>query len=253
MQQGLRALLRHARPRSSRGRVSPLFPCVVLGCLLVPAGVAWSAPPSPDPAPPGVQQTEGTTLRPDVPPTAPKNDPAAPSPSAEPSAAARSAEGPVQTRSAEQPAQARSVEQPVETPSVEAPVQTRSAEAPVETPAAEQHVASRSSEATTEQPPPVVRRARRPRPASAQNPVRTPTPRARPERRRFAALEKQGRWSARGGASRVPTIEAVALVSSDPESRPYAAAAFSLVVLVLGSATLLTVLARLRSTGRRLV
>jgi outer membrane biosynthesis protein TonB len=262
VQEGLRSLMRHARPRKSRGRVSPLFSCVVLGGLLVPAAVGWSAPPSPDPAPPGAQEAEGTALRPDVPPTS-RSDRAAPPRSAQPPDATQSAEAPVKTRTVEQPEETRSVEQPMETqsverpretPSVEASVQTRSVEAPVETPAAEQLIPSLSSEATAQQPPPVVRRAPRPRPPSArQKPVPASTQRDRPERRRFAALEKHGRWTARNGASRVPTVGAVALVSSDPESRQHTAAAFSLAVLVLGSATLLTVLARLRVTGRRLV
>lgn len=234
MEECLRSLLRRARPRRSRRRVSPLFSCVVLGGLLVPAGVGWSAPPTPDPAPPG-HVTEGTTLQPDVRPAPPTTDAADPPRTAEAPATTRSAEAPVQTRSAEQPA-------------VEAPVETRTAEQPV---------SSRSSVATAEPPPApppaVAPQARRPRPTARQKPVRASTPRDRPERRRFAALEKQGRWQARREASRVPTVDAVALVSSAPESRPYGAAAFSLAVLVLGSATLLTVLARLRATGRRLV
>jgi hypothetical protein len=237
--QRLRSLLRRARPRKSRRRVSRLVLCTVLASLLVPAGAGWSAPPTPDPAPPG-RETEGTTLQPDVrptppKPTPPKTDAASPPRTAEAPATPRSAEAPVQTRSAEQPA-------------VEAPVETRTVEQPV---------SSRSSVATAEPPPPpppaVAPQARRPRPATArQKPVRASTPRARPERRRFAALEKQRRWQGRDEASRVPTVDVVALVSSDPESRPYGAAAFSLAVLVLGSATLLIVLARLRATGRRL-
>jgi hypothetical protein len=252
VQKCLPSFVRPERPRERCGRFSAFKAGIVLAGLLVPAGAGWSAPPTPDPAPPGAQEAEGTALRPDVPPTS-RSDPAASPRSAEPPAPTQSAEAPVKTRSVEQPEETRSVEQPVETPSVEASVQTRSVEAPVETPAAEQSIASRSSEATAEQPPPVVRRAPRPRPASArQKPVRASTPRARPERRRFAALEKQGRWQGRDEASRVPTADVVALVSSDPESRPYGAAAFSLAVLVLGSATLLIVLARLRATGRRL-
>jgi hypothetical protein len=254
VQQGLPTLLRRARPRRSRGRVSPLFPCLVVGGLLVPAAVGWSAPPSPDPAPPGAQEAEATALRPDVPPTS-RSDPAAPPRSAQPPDATQSAEAPEKIRTVEQPEETRSVERPVQTRSVEAPVEVPSIEAPMDTGTAEQPVASRSSETTAAPPlPPVAPRRSRPRPPSArQKPVPASTQRARPERRRFAALEKQGRWAARNEASRVPTVEAVALVSSDPESRQHTAAAFSLAVLVLGSATLLTVLARLRATGRRLV
>jgi hypothetical protein len=51
----------------------------------------------------------------------------------------------------------------------------------------------------------------------------------------------------------VPQREQLALVSSDPDSGPYLAAALSLAVLVFGSATLLTVLARLRPARRRLI
>jgi hypothetical protein len=258
VQQGSPSLLRRARPRRSRGRASPLFSCLVVGGLLVPAGAGWSAPPTPDPAPPGVQEAEGTTLRPDVRPTPPKSDPATPPPSTAPPVVTQPPEPPAAPRSVEAPVKTRSVERPVETQHAEAPVETQPAEAPLQTRAAETPAASRSFEATVEPPPPpptpVAPRAPRPRPASAgQKPVRASTPRARPERRRFAALEKQRRWPSRAGASRVPTIDVVALVSPDPESRPYGEAAFSLVVLVLGSATLLTVLARLRATGRRLI
>jgi hypothetical protein len=258
VQQGLRTLLRRARPRRSRGRVSPLFPCIVLGALLVPGGVAWSAPPSPDPAPPGVQQAEGTTLRPDVRPTPPKSDPATPPLSTAPPVVTESPEPPAAPRSVEAPVKTRSVERPVETQPAEATVETQPAEAPLQTRAAETPVASQSSEAAIEPPPPpptpVAPPAPRPRPArTREKPARASTARDRPERRRFAALEKQGRWPSRAGASRVPAVDVVALVSPDPESRPYGEAAFSMVVLVLGSATLLTVLARLRATGRRLI
>jgi hypothetical protein len=258
VQQGLPTLLRRARPRRSRGRVSPLFPCLVVGGLLVPAGVGLSAPPSPDPAPPGVQEAEGTTLRPDVRPTPRKRDPATPPPSTAPPVVTQSPEPPAAPRSVEAPVKTRSVERAVETQAAEATVETQPAEAPLQTQAAETPVPSRFSEAATESPPPpptpVAPPAPRPRPArTREKPARASEPRARPERRRFAALEKQGQWPARDGAARAPTVDAVALVSSDPDSRPYGPAAFSLVVLVLGSATLLTVLARLRATGRRLI
>jgi hypothetical protein len=43
------------------------------------------------------------------------------------------------------------------------------------------------------------------------------------------------------------------LVPSERDAQPYFAAALSLAVLVLGSATLLTILTRLRAARRRLI
>ena len=224
MQKGLPSLLRRARPRQSRGRVSPLFPFVVFAALLVPAGVAWSAP-SPDPPPPGRDGAGATTLQPDVRPTPPKSIPAAPSPPAEP------------------------------------PVAPKSAEAPVQAPSAEAPDASPSPDATVDQPvlappPPVAPRTApaRPRPTRTQpKPVRAGGPRGRPAGRRFAPSQKPTRRPPRVQAARVRPSDALALVSSDSESAPYRAAALSLAVFVFGSATLLTVLTRLRPARRRLI
>jgi hypothetical protein len=237
---GFPSLLRRARPRQRRGRVSPLFSCVVFAGLLLSAGVAWSAPPTPDPPPPERDGGGTTTLQPDVRPTPPKSIPAAPS---------RSAESPVSRRSAEAPAAPRSAKAPVQPPSAEAPVISRSPEATVDQPVA------------APPPPPVTPRAApsRPRPARAQpkpaqpKAVRASTPRARAAGRPFASSQKQTRRPPRVRAARVRPREVLALVSSDPDSGPYLAAALSLGVLVLGSATLLTVLTRLRPARRRLI
>jgi hypothetical protein len=224
MQDGLPSLLRRARLRKSRGRVSPLFLCVLLAGVLVPASVGWSAP-SPDPPPPEVDGAGGTALQPDVRPTQPRSIPAAPS-------------------------------RPVETP-----VAPRSAEAPAESPPADAPVASRSAEATVDQPvtappsPPAAPRAApsRTRPARARpKPVRESTPRSRPAARPFASAQKPTRRPPRARAAPVRPRGALTLVSSDPDSGPYLAAALSLAVLVFGSATLLTVSARLRPPRRRL-
>ena len=224
MQDGLPSLLRRARLRQSRGRVSPLFPCVLLAGVLVPAGVGWSAP-SPDPPPPEMDGAGPTTLQPDVRPTPPRSIPAAPP------------------------------------PPVEAPVAPRSAEAPVQSPSAEAPVVSRSPEATVDQPvtappPPVAPRPApsRPRPARAQpKPERASTPRSRAAGRPFASSQKPTRRPPRAPAAPVRPRDALAPVSSDRDSGPYLAAALSLAVLVFGSGTLLTVSARLRPVRRRLI
>lgn len=223
MQGGLPSLLRRARLRESRGRVSPLFPCVLLAGVLVPAGVGWSAP-SPDPPPPGMDGARPTTLQPDVRPAPPRSIPAAPP------------------------------------PPVEAPVAPRSAEAPVQSPSTEAPAVSRSPEATVDQPvttapPPAVAPTpapSRPRPARAQpKPERASTPRSRAAGRPFASSQKPTRRPPRARVAPVRPRDEVVLISSDPDSRPYLAAALSLAVLVFGSATLLTVSARLRPVRRR--
>jgi hypothetical protein len=219
---GFPSLLRRARPRQSRERVSPLLPCVVFAALVVPAGVAWSAP-SPDPPPLERDGAGATTLQPDVRPTPPRSIPAAPSRPAEPPVAPRSAEAPVQSPSAEAPVVSRSPE-----PTVDQPV------APPPPPVAPTTVPSR------------------PRPASAQQkPVRTSTPRGRAAGRPFASSQKPTRRPPRARVTPVRSRDALALVSSDADSGPYLAAALSLAVLVFGSATLLTVLTRLRPARRR--
>lgn len=63
--------------------------------------------------------------------------------------------------------------------------------------------------------------------------------------RPFASKQKLSRRAPRRTAT-------LTLISSDSDSRPYVLAALSLAVLVLGSGTLLTVLARLRSTRQGL-
>jgi hypothetical protein len=227
VQGGLPSLLRRARLRESRGRVSPLFPCVLLAGVLVPAGVGWSAP-SPDPPPPGIDGARPTSLQPDVRPTPPRSIPATPSPSVEPPVAPRSAEAPAQS------------------PSAEAPVVSRSPEATVDQPV------------TAPPPPPVAPRPApsRPRPARAQpkpKPERASTPRSRAAGRPFASSQKPTRRPPRAPTAPVRPHDTLELVSSDRDSGPYLAAALSLAVLVLGSATLLTVSARLRSVRRRLI
>jgi hypothetical protein len=222
---GFPSLLRRARPRESRWRVSPLLWCVVFAALVVLPGVAWSAP-APDPPPLGRDGAGATTLQPDVPPAPPKSTPAAPSRPAEPRVAPRPADEAVQT------------------PSAEAPVVSRSPEATVDQPA------------TAPPPPPVAPRTvpSRPRPASAQRkPARESTPKARATGRPFASSQKPTRRPPRARVTRVPPRHAIALVSSDPDSGPYRAAALSLAVLVLGSATLLAVLTRLRPARRRFI
>jgi hypothetical protein len=225
MQGGLPSLLRRARLRESRGRVSPLFSCVLLAGLLVPADVGWSAP-SPDPPPPGIDGAGPTTLQPDVRPTPPRSIPAAPPPPVEASVAPRSAETPVQP------------------PSAEAPVVSRSPEATVDQPVA-----------PPPPPPPVAPRSAlsRPRSARAQpKPERASTPRSRAAGRPFASSQKPPRRPPRARVAQARPRDALALVSSDRDSGPYLAAALSLAVLVFGSATLLTVSARLRPVRRRL-
>jgi hypothetical protein len=222
LQDGLPSLLRRAWPRQSRERVSPLLSCVVFAALVVPPGVAWSAP-SPDPPPLGRDGAGATTLQPDVRPAPPRSTPAASSRPAQPSISPRSAEAPVQS------------------PSAEAPVVSRSPEPTVDQP-------------VTAPPPPVAPRTvpSRPRPASAQRkPVRPSTPGSRAAGRPFASSQKPTRRPPRAQTARVYPSKALALVSSDADSGPYLAAAFSLAVLVLGSATLLAVLTRLRPARRR--
>jgi hypothetical protein len=223
---GFPSLLRRARPRQSRKRVSPLFSCVVFAALVVPAGMAWSAP-SPDPPPLGMDGAGATTLQPDVRPTPPRSIPAAPSRPAEPRVPPRSAEA------------------PVESPSAEAPIVSRSPEATVDHPVT-----------APAPPPPVAPRAvpSRSRPVSAQRKrVRASTPRGRAAGRPFASSQKPTRRPPRVRVTPVRPRDALALVSSDADSGPYLAAALSLAVLVLGSATLLAVLTRLRPARRRLI
>lgn len=224
MQDGLPSLLRRARPRQSRERVSPLLSCVVFAALVMPAGVAWSAP-NPDPPPPEIDGAGATTLQPDVRPAPPRSIPTAPS------------------RPAERPVAPRSAEAPVESPSAEAPVVSRSPEPTVDQP-------------VTAPPPPAAPRTvpSRPRPARAQRkPVRTSTPRDRAAGRPFASSQKPTRRPPRARTAPVRPRDALALVSSDADSGPYLAAALSLAVLVLGSATLLAVLTRLRPARRRFI
>lgn len=222
MQRELPSLLRRARPRQSRERVSPLLSCVVLAALAVPAGAAWSAP-SPDPPPPERDGAGATTLQPDVRPTPPRSVPAASSRPAEPPAAPPAAEA------------------PVESPSAEAPVVTRTPEPTVDQP-------------VTPPPPPVAPRAAPSRAANAQRkPERASTPSDPAAGRPFASSQKPARRPPHARVTPVRSPDAVALVSADPDSGPYLAAAFSLAVLVLGSATLLTVSARLRPARRRLI
>jgi hypothetical protein len=219
---GFPSLLRRARPRQSRERLSPLLSCVVFAALVVPTGTAWSAP-SPDPPPLERDGAGATTLQPDVRPTPPRSIPAAPSRRAEPPDAPRSAEAPVQS------------------PSAEAPVVSRSPEPTVDQP-------------VTAPPPPVAPRTvpSRLRPASAQQkPVRTSTPRGRAAGRPFVSSQKPTRRPPRARTAPVRPRDALALVSSDADSGPYLAAGLSLAVLVLGSATLLAVLTRLRPARRR--
>jgi hypothetical protein len=224
VQDGLPSLLRRARPRQSRERISPLLSCVVFAALVVPAGVAWSAP-NPDPPPVEMDGAGATTLQPDARPTPPRSIPAAPSRPAEPPVAPRSAEAPVQS------------------PSPEAPVVSRSPETTVEQP-------------VTAPPPAVAPRAvpSRPRSANAQRKsVRAPTPRGRAAGRAFASSQKPTRRPPRPRVTPMRSRDALALVSSDADSGPYLAAALSLAVLVLGSATLLAVLTRLRPARRRFI
>jgi hypothetical protein len=225
VQRGLPSLLRPARPRQSRGRVSPLLSCVVLAALAVPAGAAWSAP-SPDPPPPERDGAGATTLQPDVRPTPPRSAPAASSRPAEPPVAPQSAEAPVQS------------------PSAEAPVVTRTPEPTVDQPV------------TAPPPPPVAPKAvpSRPRPASAKRkPERASTPSGRAAGRPFASSQKPARRPPRVAAAPVRSSDRLELVPSDRDAQPYFAAALSLAVLVLGSATLLTVLTRMRPARRRLI
>jgi hypothetical protein len=220
---GFPSLLRRARPRQSRERVSPLLSCFVLAALVVPPGVAWAAP-TPDPPPLERDGAGATTLQPDVRPARPKSSPATPSGPAEPPDAPRSAEAPVQS------------------PSAEAPVVSRSPEPTVDQPV------------TAPPPPPVAPTTvpSRPRPASAQRKaVRTSTPRGGAAGRPFASSQKPTRRPPRARAAPVRPREALALVSSDADSGPYLAAGLSLAVLVLGSATLLAVLTRLRPARRK--
>jgi hypothetical protein len=225
VQHGLPSLLRRARPRQSRERISPLFPCVVFAALVVPAGVAWSAP-NPDPPPVEMDGAGATTLQPDVRPAPPRSTPAAPS------------------RPAKSPVAPRSAEAPVQSPSPEAPVVSRSPEPTVEQPV------------TAPPPPPVAPRTvpSRPRPARAQRkPVPASTPRGRAAERPFASSQKPARRLPRPRVTAVRSRDALALVSSDADSGPYLAAALSLAVLVVGSATLLAVLTRLRPARRRFI
>jgi hypothetical protein len=89
-------------------------------------------------------------------------------------------------------------------------------------------------------------------------PVQTPqpvakreaTPRSHSIGRQFAPSKEPARRAPPTPAAH--GNDAVALFSSDPNSRPYLLAALALAVLVLGSGTLLTVLARLRPERRRM-
>ena len=85
-----------------------------------------------------------------------------------------------------------------------------------------------------------------PRPAAN----RPSTPRPDSSGRRFVPSEKATRWLP--PADPIRPDRAVALPSSTPDRRPYLLAAFSLGVFVLGTGTLLTVLARLGSIHRGL-
>jgi hypothetical protein len=84
-------------------------------------------------------------------------------------------------------------------------------------------------------------------PPAPQPTVKRAAPRrVDPVGRQFTLEAKLSRWD-----PRVATTS-LAQFSSDPDSRPYLVAALSLAVLALGSGTLLTVLARLRSTRQGL-
>jgi hypothetical protein len=95
-----------------------------------------------------------------------------------------------------------------------------------------------------------------PVPRAVEPPVETPQPvakrvagdRADSLGRRYAATKQPARRTPRPPEAR--TTDVVAFLSSTPDSRPYFLAAMSLVVFVLGTATLLAVLARLGSTRR---
>src|SRR5688572_4061147 len=68
--QGLPSLLRRTRSHQGRRPIAPSFWCVIVAGLLVPS-VALSAPPQPDPPPPGVLEPSPTALDPDAQPDAP--------------------------------------------------------------------------------------------------------------------------------------------------------------------------------------
>jgi hypothetical protein len=95
-----------------------------------------------------------------------------------------------------------------------------------------------------------------PVPRAVEPPVETPQPvakrvagdRADSLGRRYAARKQLARRTPRPPEAR--TTEVVSFLSSTPDSRPYFLAAISLAVFVLGTATLLAVLARLGSTRR---
>jgi hypothetical protein len=73
-----------------------------------------------------------------------------------------------------------------------------------------------------------------------------------PPGRPFAESQKLRRRPPAVEVERVRPRTTLWLVSSERDNRPYAAAALSLAVLVLGSGTLLTVLTRLRPVRGRL-
>lgn len=79
---------------------------------------------------------------------------------------------------------------------------------------------------------------------------RESTPRSHSVGRQFAPSKTPARRAPPAPAAH--GNDAVALFSSDPNSRAFLLAALALAVLVLGSGTLLTVLARLRPERRRM-
>jgi hypothetical protein len=95
-----------------------------------------------------------------------------------------------------------------------------------------------------------------PVPQPVEPPVETPQPvakrvageRAGSVGRQYGAAKQPARRTPRPPEAR--TTDVVAFLSSTPDSRPYFLAALSLAVFVLGTATLLAVLARLGSTRR---
>lgn len=77
------------------------------------------------------------------------------------------------------------------------------------------------------------------------------TPRAQPAGRHFVGSTKPQRRSPPAVETASGRTISLSSMSYEPNSRPYLLAAFCLVLLVLGSGTLLTVLARLRPNRER--
>lgn len=144
--------------------------------------------------------------------------------------------------------------QPDARPTAPPPQTSPTASRPLETPA-QPRVAQTTVERVTAPPPPpdppVMTMTTSPPETTEQSPAPASKPRARPVGRPFADSQKPARRPPPVEVERPRPRVTQWLVSSDRDSRPYLAAALSLAVLVLGSATLLTVLTRLRPMRRR--